>query len=114
MGASVNGKALTPEDDAALRQLIGHQPYATIGAVLGRSAGSVHGMAKLLGITPGPRRGAARIEFLARKARMIRGYKDEASHQISELTELIQSDREECQPDDLRRAIDESQGVTVK
>ena len=57
MGASVNGRQYTAEDDATLRQLIGHQSYATIGAVLGRSASSVHGRAKLLGITPSPRRG---------------------------------------------------------
>jgi hypothetical protein len=64
----MNGRAYTAEDDAVLRQLIGHQSYETIGAVLGRSASSVHGRAKLLGITPGPRRGeqhhAARLSAL--------------------------------------------------
>lgn len=38
--------------------------------------------------------------------RMIYGHKSEASYQLGELPELIQSSREECRPDDLRRAID--------
>ena len=52
------------------------------------------------------RKDAERINWLSAQARMIYGRKDEASYQLSELPELIQSSREECQPDDLRRAID--------
>lgn len=54
------------------------------------------------------RKDAARIEWLAGQARMIYGRKGEASYQLEELPEPIQSGREECRPDDLRRAIDEA------
>lgn len=54
------------------------------------------------------RQDAVRIEWLASQARMIYGRKGEASYQLEELPELIHSDREECRPDDLRRAIDEA------
>lgn len=54
------------------------------------------------------RQDATRIAWLADQARMIYGHKDQASYQLSELPELIQSSREACRPDDLRRAIDEA------
>lgn len=54
------------------------------------------------------RKDAARIEWLASQARMIYGRKGEARYQLEELPEPIQSDREECRPDDLRRSIDEA------
>ncbi len=54
------------------------------------------------------RQDAVRIEWLASQARMIYGRKGEASYQLEELSELIHSGREECRPDDLRRAIDEA------
>lgn len=53
------------------------------------------------------RKDAERINKLAAQARMIYGHKDQASYQLSELHVLIQSSREECLPDDLRRAIDD-------
>lgn len=52
------------------------------------------------------RQDAERINKLAAQARMIYGHKSEASYQPGELPELIHSSREECRPDDLRRAID--------
>ena len=58
------------------------------------------------------RKDAERIEFLAREARMILGRRDGAVYQLSELPELIHSEREECRPDDLRRAIDAAMDVT--
>lgn len=49
----------------------------------------------------------ARIDWLADQARMVYGRRDVGSYQLAELPYLIQSSREECRPDDLRRAIDE-------
>lgn len=54
------------------------------------------------------RKDSERITWLAAQARMIYGHKGEASYQLGELQDLIQSSREECRPDDLRRAIDEA------
>lgn len=80
----------TAEEDKVLRELVGIQPYQTIGDLIGRSASSVHGRAKTLKITPGHRRGerhhAARLTSL--QASMI-GVLLDAGYSAREVTEAM-------------------------
>ena len=80
----------TAEEDKVLRELVGLQPYQTIGDLIGRSASSVYGRTKTLKLNPGPRRGerhhAARLTSL--QASMIGALLD-AGYTAREVTEAM-------------------------
>lgn len=63
---------------------------------------------RLTGEVEALRKDATRIDWLAAQARMSWGHKEQAGWQLDDLPELVLSSREECRPDDLRRAIDEA------